>query len=76
MCSITEHNRQQLTYADDARSAGGRAIPSNERKTSLKQLGTTLNFIYCWLKHFQQNYQGILEMNLEAMIELFKKNQL
>ena len=30
MCSITAYDRQQPTYVDDARSAGGIAIPKNE----------------------------------------------
>ena len=73
MCSINSHNRQQSTYVDDSRSAGGRAIPKNATTTALKSLGATLNFIYFWIKHFQHDYQKGFIMYHESMIELFKQ---
>ena len=72
MCSITEHNRKQPTYYYDARIDGDRAIINNTTTAALKSLGATLNFIDFWLKYFQHNYQEILEMYHDAMIELFK----
>ena len=73
MCSITAHDRQQPKYVDDERSTGGRAKPKNSITVALKPLGETLNFINCWLIHFNHNYQEILIMYHDAMIELFKK---
>ena len=73
MCYITAHDSQQPTYVDNASSCGGREISKNETTAALKPLGETLNFIDCWIKHFQQNYQEIFEMCHEAMIELFKQ---
>ena len=72
MCSITAYDRQQPTYVDDARSAGGIAIPKNETTVALKSLGATLNVIDFWIKHFKQNYQERLIMYHENMIDLFK----
>ena len=73
MCSITAHEKQQPTYLDDAKSGSSREIPKNATTASLKQLGATLNFIDCWLKHFRHNYQVILIMYHEIMINLFKQ---
>ena len=73
VCSITAHDRQQPTYVDDERSSGGRTIPNNERTVALKSLVATLIFIDCWLKHFHHNYQEILIMYHEDIIELFKQ---
>ena len=50
-----------------------RAIPHNATTEALKAQGPTLNFIDCWLKYFQKNYQEILRMYHDAMIELFKQ---
>ena len=57
MCYMTAHYRQQSKYVDNSISSGGIAIPKNATTASLKSLGATLNFIDCWLKHFQQTYQ-------------------
>ena len=56
MCYITAHDRQQHIYVDDASSTVGRAIPHDAKIEALKSIGATLNFIYCWIKHFQNNY--------------------
>ena len=60
MCYITAHDRQQPIYVDDISSAGGKTIPKNATTVAIKSLGATLNFIDCWLRHFQHNYQEIL----------------
>ena len=73
MCSITAHDKLQLTYVDDASIIGDRAIPKNETTAALKSLGETLNFICCWLKLFHKNYEVISKMYHEAMKILFKK---
>ena len=73
MCSINEHDRQQPTYFYDAITAGGREITKNTTTAALKSLGATFNFIDSWLKHYQHNYQEILEMHHESIIELFKQ---
>ena len=73
MCSVTAHDSQQPTYVDDASISGGRSMHNNETTKALKSLGVTLNFIDCWFKHFQHNYQVILIIYHEAMIELFKQ---
>ena len=57
MCSINAHNMQQPTYVDDAISSIGILIPTNSTIATLKSIGATLNFIDCWLKHFQHNYK-------------------
>ena len=67
MCSITAHDKLIPTYIDDATSGDGRAIPDNSTKAALESLGATLNFIYCWLKHFHHNYQVIWKMYNEAV---------
>ena len=73
MCSIIAHDKQQPTYVDDSISDGGRSISKNATTSALQSLGATLNFIGCWLKHFQHNYQVILIMYHEAIIKLFKQ---
>ena len=73
MSYITAHGRQKPTYVDDASSAGGRSEPNNETTASLKSLVATLNFIDFWLKHFQHNYQEILIIYHDAMIEFLKQ---
>ena len=69
---ITTYDKQKTTYADDAVSGGVRAIRKNATKSALQPLGATLNFIYCWIEHFQHNYQVILIIYHEAMINYFK----
>ena len=71
MCYITSHYIQQPTYVDDTSNAGGRSILDNATNTALKPLGATLNFDDCWLKQYQHNYQDILIIYHDAMIELF-----
>ena len=73
MCSITSHDKQQPTYVDYASVGGGKSIPKNPTTTGLQSLRETLNFIDCWLKHFQHNYQVGLILYHEAMIKLFKE---
>ena len=73
MFYITAHDRKQPTYVDDARSTGGIETPKNLTTAALKPLGATLHFIYFWLRHFQHNYQEMLEIYHEYMIELFKQ---
>ena len=74
MCYIDARYRQQYIYVDDTSSASGRGIPQNTTTAELKQLVTTLNLIGFWLKHFQHNYQQILILYHDAMIELFKNS--
>ena len=57
ICYITANDRQQPIYVDDEISAGGRTIPKNATTSEIKSLCATLNFIDCWLKHFQNHYQ-------------------
>ena len=72
MWYIPANDNQQPTHVDDERSGGSRAIPKNAKTSALQSLGEILNFIDCWLKHFQNNYQVILIIYHEAMINLFK----
>ena len=62
ICSITAHDKQQPTYIDGASSGVSTAIPKNSTTSVLKSLVATLNFIGCWLKHFQHNYKVRLIM--------------
>ena len=55
MCFIPAHVKQQPTYVDDAGSDVGREIPKNAKTAPLESLGTTLNFIHCWLQLFHNN---------------------
>ena len=48
---------QQSAYFDYDRSAGCRSIPNSATTAALNSLGAILNFIGCWLKNFQHNYQ-------------------
>ena len=57
MCYITTPDKQQSTCVDYAISDVGREIHKNETKTELKPIGATLEFIDCWIKHFQHNRQ-------------------
>ena len=68
---MNSHDIQQPTYVDDTSSGDGREIPKNSTTSALKLLGATLNFIDCWLKHFQHNYQVRLVMYHEDIIKLF-----
>ena len=72
MCSITEHDKQQPTYVDDASSGGGISIPKNKTTAALKPLGETINFIGFWLKHFHHNYQVTLIICHYDMKKMFK----
>ena len=73
MCYITAHYKLLLTYVDDSRSGGCRAITENETTAELKPLDETLKFIYFWLKHFRHNYQVRRKIYNEDMIFFFKK---
>ena len=75
-CSITARDRKKPTCTDDANSSVCRSINNNATTAALKSLVETLNFILCWIKHFQRNYQGILIIYHEDIIELCKKCQL
>ena len=44
MCFITEHDKLQPTYVDDAISVDGISIPKNETSVALESIGATLFF--------------------------------
>ena len=72
MCYITSHDTLLPTYVDDESSGGGRKIPKNSTTAALESLGTTFNFIDCWIKHFHHNYQVIWKIYNEAIKDMFK----
>ena len=57
MYSIIAHNKQQPLYQGEERSIGDRPISKNATTEALEALGDTLNYIDCWLKLFQYNYE-------------------
>ena len=73
MCSIDTHEKQQPWYVDDGSSNGGNEFQSNYTTEALDSLGATFDFIYCWLKYFDKNYQAWSNMYSEYMRELFNK---
>ena len=73
MCPISSHDRKPPTHVDDTRSACVREIHKYATTEALKLPDATLNFIDCWLKTIQRNYQGILILYHDAMIDLFKQ---
>ena len=73
MCYIISHDKKQSLYEDEEIVIGDRPIPNNATTESLKALGTTLNFIDFWLKHFDHNYEVRCGMYNKAMKKLFKK---
>ena len=58
MCYIDAHEKQHTSYVDDSISSGGKAIPPNLTTKALDSLGAAYDFVYCWLKCFDQNYQA------------------
>ena len=58
MCSIAAHDQKQPAYKDEEISIGDRIIPKHITSEALEVLGATLNFIYIWLKLFDQNYDA------------------
>ena len=73
MCSLTEQDKLQHIYVDDASSVGGRAMHKNATTSGLKSLGVTLNFIDFWLKLFHNNYEVRSKIYHEFMKNLFKQ---
>ena len=73
MCQITANNKLQPTYVDDESSIGGISIPNNAITAALESLGAILNYIYFWLKLFQDNYEVRSKIYHEAMKILFKQ---
>ena len=71
MCAIIAHYSQQYTYSYYESSGGGRSIHNNATTAALKSLGEILISFNFWLKYFQHNYQEILILYHEAMIEFF-----
>ena len=57
LCSITAHDKLQPTYVDDSIIVLGRAITKHTTTAAVESLGATLNFIYCCLKLFHNNYE-------------------
>ena len=56
MCSIIAHDKQQPSYEYKESSILDRPITNNEKIEELEALGSTFNFIDCWLKLFHHNY--------------------
>ena len=76
MCFIPAHDKLKPTYVDDAGSVDSRAIPKNATTAALESLGTTLDFIICWLKLFHNNYKVRSTTYHEAMDFFSNKYQL
>ena len=55
MCYLISHDKIQPAYADDERSIGYKLIPKNWTTEVIEALGATLNFIYIWIKKFEEN---------------------
>ena len=73
MCSITTYDKLLPICVYYISSDDSRSIPKNATTTALESLGETLNFIYCWIKKFQQNYQVRWKIYNEAIKYLIKK---
>ena len=72
-CSLVAHDKIQPAYEDDESSIGNRSIPKNATTKALKALGSTLNFIYIWLKLFDEKYDARCVAYITAMKDVFKQ---
>ena len=73
MCSLITHNKKLPSYEDDGISIRDSIMPKNVTTEELEALGTTLNFIYIWLKLFDDNYDAIRVAYITAMKDMFKQ---
>ena len=73
ICSIYVHQKQHPPSIDGSSSGGGNSIPQNSTTEALASLGATFDFIDCWLKCFDINYQDRSNMYIEDMQDFFKK---
>ena len=76
MCFITVHDKLQPIYFYGAISVGGLTIYKNATTAALESLGTTISFIYCWLKIFHNNYEVRSEIYHKSMKNCSNKYQL
>ena len=58
LCYLVAHDKMQPYYEDDESSLGDRSRPKDAAPESLTSLGSTLNFIYIWIKLFLDNYSA------------------
>ena len=72
MFAVDAYGKDKATIPDDASSGGGRPLPITPYKGSLISLGITINFIYNWIKLFEENYYRIIMTYKEKMSEFFK----
>ena len=73
MCSLLSHDKIKPAYEDDDSSIGYRLIPKHSTTEALELLGATLNFIYIWLKLFEENYDARCVAYSTAMKEMFNQ---
>ena len=73
MCYIDAHAKQQPSHEYDSRISGGKAITSILTTESLDSLGATFDFIFCWVKCFDKNYQAQLNRYIEDMQDFLRK---
>ena len=73
MCYIGAHEKEHTT-SDDYGSIGGvNTLPSNLTIEALASLGSTINFIGCWLKFVDQNYPACSNICIETMLDLLNQ---
>ena len=66
-------DKKQPSYEDEESSIGYRPIPKNATPEALESLGTTVHFIYYWLKLFDQNYEVRCGMYNKDREDMFKQ---
>ena len=73
ICSIDAHEKQHPTYVDDGSIRIDDALTSNSTTQVLDSLGETFDFVDCWLKGFDENYQDWSNVYGQTMQDLFLK---
>ena len=73
MCYIDAHEKKHQSFCDDVSNGGSCPLPSNSTIEALVLLGTTIDFIGCWLKSLEQNFIDHCHMYLFNMEQLFQK---
>ena len=73
MCSSVAHDKKQPAYVYEKSSLYFWLITKYTTTEALEALGVTLNFIYIWLKLFEDKYERRSGIYNKAMAEMFKQ---
>ena len=73
MCSIDAHEKEHQSSFDYSSSGEGCPLPSNSTIEALDFLGTTIDFIGCWIKSLEHNFIERFNMYVFTVI-CFREN--